>query len=273
LIRRPRVRLPRPRRLPGRWRRKPGPWLANLLTLGNLLCGYSAILAAAENRVHWAAWLILAAGLFDFLDGRVARMTSSSSEMGQQLDSLADAVSFAVAPSMFAFHLALSPLGRIGYAVCFLYAACGVIRLARFNVLPTDHEHFVGLPIPMAAAALLTPALAMQGVPLERDVSPYYAVGVTAIALLMVSRIRYRSFKELRFALRPHQVLALVALFIAGMVAKAEWVLPALIGLYLVSPPLFWLVGRWRPSAPRETPRRRWWTGRPREVEDEDLLD
>jgi CDP-diacylglycerol--serine O-phosphatidyltransferase len=251
----------------------PGAWLPNLLTIGNLLSGYGAILAATESRLHWSAWLILAAAVFDFLDGRVARLTSTSSEMGQQLDSLADAVSFAVAPSMFAFHLALSPLGRIGYAVCFLFAACGVIRLARFNVLPPDHKYFVGLPIPMAAAALLTPALLTLGEPLARRAAPYYALGVAAVALLMVSRIRYRSFKELRFEPRAHRVLALVALFIAVLVAVAEWMLPALIGLYLVSPALFWLAERSFPGGRREAPRTRWWAGRSREVEDEDLLD
>ncbi len=211
------------------------------MTLGNLLGGYGAILAAAEDHYFLAATLILAAAAFDFIDGRVARLTGTTTAMGQQLDSLADAVSFAVAPSMLAFHMGLAALGRVGYAVCFVFAACGVIRLARFNVLPPDHQFFIGLPIPMAAAATLIPALVSGGAPLSGRLVVVHAVVVSVLALLMVSRIRYRSFKDLQFSRRQYRMLAGFVVVLALLAVLFEWILPVLIACYIVSPVLFWV--------------------------------
>lgn len=284
MLRRPRVRLPRPRRgrLQGRFRgrlsRVSGTWLPGLLTIFNLLGGYGAILAAAERQFLLAAALILAAAVFDFIDGRVARLTGSTSDMGQQLDSLADAVSFAVAPSMLAFHMGLRTLGRVGYAVCFVFAACGVIRLARFNVLPPDHRHFIGLPIPMAAAATLIPVLVTRGQPLPLQLLWLHAAAVTLLALLMVSRIHYRSFKDLRFSRRQYRVLAGCVVLLALLAVLFEWILPLVLVLYIVSPALFWSFGAIASRAGgREqgapSPRVPWRADRGRDLEEDDVLD
>ena len=237
-MRRLRVRVPQfppERRLP----RLSRTWLPGLFTIGNLLGGYAAILASAERRFLLAILFIFIATIFDALDGRVARLMHSTSEFGGQLDSLCDAVSFAIAPSILVFHTGIHALGRPGYAVCFLFAACGVIRLARFNTLPADHHYFLGLPIPLAAAAVITPPLMTHGQPLPALLVPWHAALVAVIALLMVSRIRYRTFKDVRFAARSYRILAIWALILAGFVAFAEKMIPALITFYLFSPLYF----------------------------------
>lgn len=214
-------------------------WLPGALTLGNLLAGYAAILLAGQGRLLTATVLVLVAGVLDGLDGRVARLVGATSDFGEELDSLADAVSFAVAPSMIAFHAGLAGLGRVGWAACFVFAACGVIRLARFNAAPHDHHWFIGLPIPSAAAAASCPVLLTGGDPVPERFVPAYAVAVVGIGLLMVSAIRYRTFKDIQFGRRPYRILAIWALLLAGLVAKAEWMIPGLVVFYLVSP-LWW---------------------------------
>ncbi|MCE5248463.1 MAG: CDP-diacylglycerol--serine O-phosphatidyltransferase [Candidatus Polarisedimenticolia bacterium] len=243
--RRPRVRLPRlriARPLRGRIRVSRAA-LPGIVTLGNLLGGFAAILAAAEKHFLLAVIFVFAAAVFDALDGRIARLTGSTSEMGEQLDSLCDAVSFAVAPSIIVFHMGLQSLGRVGYAACFLYAACGVLRLARFNVMPSDHHYFTGLPIPSGAATVLTPALLLRGEPITEEWMVWgLAALVAGTGLLMVSRIRYRTFKDIQIRGRAHVLLPLWAAALAGLVARAEIFLPALLALYLVSPAIFALL-------------------------------
>ncbi|GAB4222234.1 MAG: CDP-diacylglycerol--serine O-phosphatidyltransferase [Acidobacteriota bacterium] len=226
----------RPRRLGARLRGAAGI-VPGALTIGNMLAGYAAILAATEQRFPLAALLVLAAAALDGLDGRIARLTGTTSRFGEQLDSLADAVSFAVAPSMLAFFMGLERLGRVGWAACFLYAACGVIRLARFNALPPrDSRWFIGLPIPAAAAAVISPALLAGPRPMPDEALPFLAIVMVVIALLMISPIRYRSYKDLAFGRRLYRALAVWAALLAGLLAAHEWVVPALALAYLVSP-------------------------------------
>lgn len=213
-----------------------GGWLPGAITLANLFVGFLAILFASQGRFLAAASLIIAAGILDGLDGRVARLTGTTSEFGEQLDSLADAVSFAVAPAMLAFYMGINALGRVGWAVTYFFVACGVLRLARFNLSALDRRFFLGLPIPVAAAALACPALVNEGLPLPQEAVPLYAAGVVVVAMLMVSRIRYRSFKELHFGPRPYRVLALWAILLAGLLAATEYMIPALTFLYIASP-------------------------------------
>lgn len=238
-IRRRHLAIPREKRFRNPFTRVPGSWLPGALTLGNMLGGYAAILAAAEDHFFLSAILIVIAGFFDAIDGRVARLTKTTSPMGKELDSLCDAVSFAVAPSMLVFHMGIQSLGRFGYAVCFLFAACGVLRLARFNTLPSEHHDFIGLPIPMGALAVTTPVLVRKGLPIEPPYLVYQALSVAIVGLLMVSRIRYRSFKDVRFGARPYRALALFASVLALLVAFAEWVFPGLVLLYLFSPAIY----------------------------------
>ncbi len=250
-----RVRLPRPpRRLAAGLDRVPRSLLPGALTIGNLLMGYAAILAATQFRFRLAAVLIFGAAVFDALDGRIARLAGATSEIGEELDSLCDAVSFAVAPSMLVFHAGVAGLGRVGWAVCFLFAACGVIRLARFNVLPSDHHHFVGLPIPLAAAAIVTPVLLADGHALRASWVPWQALLTTGIALLMVSRVPYRTFKDVDIRRHANWLLPLWIMILAAMLARHEVVVPGLIFLYLVSPVVFGLLSRARAARGRRVP-------------------
>ncbi len=234
MTRTPTSRSPRQRGFKSRIR--VGGWLPGSLTLGNVLAGYASILLASQGRFFVAGALIFAAAIFDGLDGRVARMTGTTSEFGEQLDSLADAISFAVAPSVLAFHMGLAELGRAGWGVCFLFAACGVIRLARFNASSSEHNDFVGVPSPTAAATVACPAIVLEEAVFPPWALPVYAVVVAGIGLLMVSTVRYRSPKNLRFGPRPYRWLAVWAAILAGLIIRYEWVVPGLIALYLLSP-------------------------------------
>lgn len=241
---RPRVRLSRPRPIRAPFPPVTRAWIPGALTIGNLLGGYAAILASAEQRYLIAALLIVAAAVFDALDGRVARLTKATTDLGMQLDSLCDAVSFAVAPSMLVFHMGIRELGRSGYAVCFLFAACGVLRLARFNTLPPDHRYFTGLPIPLAAASIILPVILTKGQPLGDRWVPYHAAFVALIAFLMVSRVRYRTFKDVEFRSKAYWLLPLWTAVLAGLVAEHEIVLTGLVVFYLVSPLVFAITDR-----------------------------
>ncbi|UCF68554.1 MAG: CDP-diacylglycerol--serine O-phosphatidyltransferase [Acidobacteriota bacterium] len=243
-------RRSRRHRQPRRFRRRlqgVAGWLPGALTLGNLLAGYAAILMASEGRFLVSCVLIFIAAALDGLDGRVARLTGTTSSFGGELDSLCDAVSFAVAPSLLAFHMGLGQLGRVGWAVCFLFAACGVIRLARFNAAPPAGGDFIGVPIPTAAAVASVPALLTGGAPIPPLYLPLHACVVLTTALLMVSRVRYPAFKQLQFGPKPYRVLALWAAILAGFLAFWEWMVPALILGYLLTPVARWLRDRpWR---------------------------
>lgn len=229
----------RPHRIPhplGARLRGAAGWLPGALTLGNVLAGFSAIIMASQGRLAVAALLVLGAFFLDGLDGRIARMTGTTSEFGEQLDSIADGISFAVAPSLFAFFAGLDGLHRAGWAVAFLFTACGVIRLARFSAGMQDPRFFIGLPSPTAAAIAVCPALITGGERIPGPYVPLYAALVATAGLLMVSKIRFRSFKDLRFGRQPYRVLALWALVIAGFVALGEWMVPAMIAVYVLSP-------------------------------------
>jgi CDP-diacylglycerol--serine O-phosphatidyltransferase len=130
--------------------------LPNLLTTGNLLSGFWAIIFVFQERFYFAAVAILLAAVFDVFDGKVAKLSGATSKFGMQYDSLADLVSFGVAPALLAFSWALRPYGKFGWLAAFLFVACGAIRLARFNVLASAGEtkYFKGLPIPVAAAMI-----------------------------------------------------------------------------------------------------------------------
>ena len=179
--------------------------LPNLFTTGNLLCGFSSIIAALNGQYVQAALAILIAVGLDCLDGKVARMTNSTSAFGLEYDSLADLLSFGMAPGLLLYAWLLQPFGRFGWLAAFLFVICGALRLARFNVQATSVQQyiFVGLPIPAAAgviasAVLLIERLAhdMQGPDIDRPL--FIVLAVYALALLMVSNFKYRSFKQLR---------------------------------------------------------------------------
>jgi CDP-diacylglycerol---serine O-phosphatidyltransferase len=182
--------------------------LPNLFTVTSIFCGFYALtLCAGEAspaQLYQAALAIFFAMFFDGFDGRVARLTKTQSQFGVELDSLADVISFGVAPAMLVYKWALGPLGFIGLFVAFLYVACGALRLARFNVLSQREDSsrfFVGLPIPLAAGVIVSLVIAhhlTRGRELGTGARVPYLVVVTVLALLMVSTLRYRTFKDLR---------------------------------------------------------------------------
>ncbi len=204
--------------------------LPNLFTVTSILCGFYAMtLCAGEagpTQFYQAALAILFAMFFDGFDGRVARLTKTQSDFGMQLDSLADVVSFGAAPGLLVYKWALEPLGFLGLFLSFAFAACGALRLARFNVLAMRSPHggggsfFVGLPIPLAAGVLVSMIIAHHaatgGAVLDEGARGPVAVASTVLALLMVSTVRYRTFKDLR--LSPRSVLVMMMMLATGVV-------------------------------------------------------
>jgi len=221
-------------------RRRTVALVPTALTLGNVFLGYFAIVKAFQHDHVTAAWLIVVSAVSDKLDGLVARATGTTSEFGRELDSLADLISFGVAPALMSWHWGLQPLGRLGWGLAFLFLTCGALRLARFNVMPAsaDRRWFVGLPIPMAAGVPVTIILAVDGFgradqPLDDPLwATVFAVLVLASAFLMVSRVRYFAFKDVRV---PRQHGFLLGLGIAVAVAAiAVFRGPALFALAMV---------------------------------------
>lgn len=208
--------------------------LPNLFTTGTLFAGFYAIIAAIQNDFWWASFAILISIILDGLDGAVARLTKSSSPFGLQYDSLCDLAAFGIAPSILIYKWALAPFGRVGWLAVFIFAACSALRLARFNVLTQTlgaTADFRGLPTPAAAGVLASWVFLAehyglrQFVPVSISPFPAYLLAFLAymLAFLMVSTVRYTSFKDLGGRLqRPFRVLvtAVLALFIAAAIPQ-----------------------------------------------------
>ncbi len=195
--------------------------LPSLFTTGNLFCGFYSILHSFSHDFEKASYAILLAGVFDLLDGRVARMTRSTSEFGLEYDSIADVVSFGVAPAIMAYVWALPAFGKLGWAGAFFFAACGALRLARFNTI--SHElpksYFLGLPIPAAANTVATGYIAWKDLAFEHF-EPI-VLGLTfLLGLLMVSSIRFRSFKDFDLKHKRSFVVLVFALIVITSIAS-----------------------------------------------------
>ena len=173
--------------------------LPNLFTAGSIFIGVISIVEASKGEFISASWLVLLALLFDGLDGRVARMTNTTSQFGVEFDSLADVISFGIAPAMLLYFFIGDEFGRFGILVSALYVIFGAIRLARFNIstAKTDPNVFIGLPIPTAAVFISMWILLFHKYSLEKYgiVLLFFALGV---AILMVSNFRYPSFKKIQ---------------------------------------------------------------------------
>jgi CDP-diacylglycerol---serine O-phosphatidyltransferase len=172
--------------------------LPNLCTSASLFCGFYSVGMSLSGNFNAAAWAILLAGVFDLLDGRLARLAKAESEFGIEYDSLADLTSFGLAPGILMYTWSLYGLKKLGWLAAFLYFACGALRLARFNVQHdvVEQRFFQGLPIPAAAYVIATYVIFHQHYfPFPPEKS-YFIAGMTmTLALLMVSTIRYRSTK------------------------------------------------------------------------------
>lgn len=214
--------------------------LPSLFTTGNLFCGYFCILRSFAHDFERAAFAIIAAGIFDVLDGRVARITRSTSKFGVEYDSIADVVSFGVAPAVLAYVWALEPMGRLGWAASFFFAACGALRLARFNTISDElpKSYFLGLPIPAAANMIAASYIAYHEIAFKY-VSEIIVVACFLLGLCMVSSVRYRSFKD--FDLRHRRSffqMVLVLMVITLIVVRAEVSLAVIIGGYVLWGPI-----------------------------------
>ena len=204
-------------------RRRALAGLPSLFTLANMMCGFGAILVSIRGQYTLAAVLIGLSVLFDIADGAVARLVGAVTPFGLQFDSLADLVSFGLAPALLAFTLFSE--GRdewdpLGWIACFLWVACAAIRLARFNTTidPTaDKRFFTGMPSPGAAGVVLASVLAFGDQMQGRD-RLWVLLPVAIPAVLMVSKIRFRSFRSLVSPKsgRPYGLLAAVVLLVVG---------------------------------------------------------
>jgi CDP-diacylglycerol---serine O-phosphatidyltransferase len=224
--------------------------LPNLFTVTSIFCGFYALTLcagdASPSQLYQAALAIFFAMFFDGFDGRVARLTRTQSQFGVELDSLADVISFGVVPAMLVYKWALAPLGLIGLLVSFLYTAAGALRLARFNVLSRQSDHaahsrfFVGLPIPLAAGMIVSLVIAHHGTGggdrLGTGAQVPILIVVAALSLLMISTLRYRTFKDVRLNKRTLSVFMAVCL--AGAIVATRihpsYVLVVYFAAYLV---------------------------------------
>ena len=187
--------------------------LPNMITTLSMFLGFLSMVWAVQGRFESACFAILLSAVMDGLDGKVARLTNTASEFGVQYDSLSDLVAFGIAPAMLMWQWELSALGRMGLAAAFIYAACGALRLARFNVstAAVGKRFFIGLPIPAGGCTVVTfvfcaahfPAIMASALPY---MTLFLAIGV---GVLMVSKVRYFSFKEYDF-LRAHPIRSML---------------------------------------------------------------
>ncbi|MDD2902274.1 MAG: CDP-diacylglycerol--serine O-phosphatidyltransferase [Syntrophales bacterium] len=230
--------------------------LPNLITSASLFAGFFAIIAAIDGKFLAAAWAIFIALILDGLDGRIARMTQSTSSFGVQYDSLADLVAFGVAPALLVYLWALKPFKQFGWVAAFLFVVCGALRLARFNVQSgsLDPRYFNGLPIPAAAMVVAT------------CIAFYYQIGAWApekhklvlvmiyvLSFLMVSNIKYFSFKKVQlFQRHPFQTLVAAVLLFVAVAAAPELMGFPLMCAYVVSGPLSTYQYYRRPALPEK---------------------
>lgn len=224
--------------------------LPNLMTAGNLFCGFAAVLNILdaviqmnagqnpEGQIHTAIWFILGACVFDLLDGRLARLGGNESAFGREFDSLADIVSFGVAPALLTFHIVLRDFDRYGMLIAFVYLACGALRLARFNCVAAQQKEetpkdFEGFPIPAAAGLIASLTLFMLWLDAgQREIGPWkFALPplMLFLSFMMFSKVRYPSFKAVNWRTRrsiPKFIAIIVVLIFT--VLNYEW-MPAMI--------------------------------------------
>jgi CDP-diacylglycerol--serine O-phosphatidyltransferase len=241
--------------------------LPNLFTVSSIFLGFYALVLCAGDatpqQLYQAALAIFFAQFFDAFDGRVARMTKTQSDFGVQLDSLADVVSFGAAPALLVYKWALAPLGFAGLFVSFSFAACGALRLARFNVLAHrgdkgSSRFFVGLPIPLAAGTIVALVIAHYrqfGSTTDPATRVPIALVVVLLSFLMVSTIRYRTFKDLHLSARSLLAFGFVTLggVAVGIATRASFVLVVYMAAYVAMGIAEAFIARARPQRDEKT--------------------
>lgn len=239
--------------------------LPNILTTGNLFFGFFSIVKTLDGKYYVAALAILMAAVFDLLDGRVARLTKGTSNFGVQYDSLCDLVSFGLAPSFLMYQYGLNSFGRPGWIICFLFLACGALRLARFNVqsaIGKSSGDFVGLPIPMAAGVIAcyvaltenfveSADIGLWTIQIFQDIAQskiwragFLLITAPLIAFAMVSNVAYRSHKAVKIkGIKPFRLLVIFVLFTALIALQPELFGFAVFLSYAFSGLVEWLLG------------------------------
>ena len=221
---------------PSRKLRRSVYLLPSVFTVGNMFAGFFALIAAFNGHYQSAAIAIGIAVVLDGLDGRVARLANATSDFGLQLDSLADVISFGVAPAVLIYSWGLAEFGNFARFSAFVYLICGAMRLARFNIQLQELKHFAGLPIP-AGAGFVAATVHFFGELPQFVTFKFCLVGITyLIAFLMVSTIRYPSLKGLNLGRgKSHLNVLIVALLVAGIFWYSQQVLMILASFYLCS--------------------------------------
>jgi len=245
-----RRRSPRQRRRLQRDDLKKGIYiLPNLFTSASLFAGFYSIVATLNADFERAAWAIVISGICDGADGRIARLTATTSKFGVEYDSLSDLLSFGLAPGLLVYEWALRPYGKWGWSVAFLYVVCGALRLARYNVQIDNVEavSFKGLPIPAAAGMIVSMVLIMYKFEKTGPVEhPAVLFLIFAVAILMVSNLKFASFKELDLRKRkPFPVLLGIIVLLILIVNEPQIVLFTIGVLYVVHGPV-WTFLSWR---------------------------
>lgn len=210
--------------------------LPSIFTVGNMFAGFYAVVSVLNGQFQGAAIAIGIAVVLDGLDGRVARLANVASDFGLQLDSLADVISFGIAPALLLYSWGLSDLGNFARFSAFMYLTCGATRLARFNISVRDLKQFAGLPIP-AGAAFIAATVHFFVEPSHSVLFRFFLVGITySLSLLMVSTIRYPSLKQLNLGRgKSHLNILLLALLVAGVIWYSQEVLMVVATVYVAS--------------------------------------
>lgn len=227
--------------------------LPSLFTVSNIFCGFTSVSSAIKGNYELAGLLIGIAMILDTLDGRIARMTNTTSEFGLQLDSLADVITFGFAPAVLCYQWAFyqferQAIDRAGWLACFLFLVCAASRLARFNVQTSgahDKRYFIGMPTP-AGAGMIASTIYCFPDRIEGMIPAAIALALMLLlAFLMVSRVKYRTFKDLNLREpRSYRVTVVLALIIIAMAMDLKKALIIVATLYAISGMIGIFVGR-----------------------------
>ena len=235
--------------------------IPSLFTMANMFCGFLSVIEssrghfeAGQGHFEKAAVLILIAIIADILDGRIARMTGATTSFGEAYDSLADVISFGIAPALLSYQWGLWQVPRVGGAVAFLFLVAVSIRLARFNIAAHDNHDFSGLPSPAGAGAVAMMVLLSPTPVLHPYFIPVVVAVVVSLALLMVSNLPYRSFKDLNLRRQwPAPTLFIIAL-IFSLITLDPRLLSVIAGLYILSAPAMVLTKALRGGSKKTPP-------------------
>ena len=222
--------------------------IPSLFTVANIFCGFYSVVESSRGHMERSALLILVAIVADILDGRIARLTGASSEFGEVFDSLADVISFGVAPSLLVFNWGLWQVPRPGTAVAFLFLVAASIRLARLSSKHTTSMDFEGLPSPAGAGSTALFVLVSPAPVQHPAFIPVVACFVLALALLMVSNLPYRSFKDVDMRRRWPVTTIFILAIVVSLVTLTPHVLSVMAAIYVLSAPVVVLTSRARRS-------------------------